>query len=221
MSQNMKRISLAIAPGMGSVNCYLLESENGYILIDTGISFKRKELVRSMESAGCKPGQLQLILLTHGDFDHTGNAAYLREGFGAKIAMHIGDAGMGELGDMFFNRKAPNALIRWMVPFFTGFGKRERFKPDLFVEDGFSLEPYGFQGSVVSLPGHSQGSVGVVTVDGSLFCGDLFENTKTPTLNSLMDDPLAGKASMDKLTSMQIQMVHPGHGEPFLYNVLL
>jgi glyoxylase-like metal-dependent hydrolase (beta-lactamase superfamily II) len=108
-----------------------------------------------------------------------------------------------------------------MVPFFTGFGKRERFKPDLFVEDGFSLEPYGFQGSVVSLPGHSQGSVGVVTVDGSLFCGDLFENTKTPTLNSLMDDPLAGKASMDKLTSMQIQMVHPGHGEPFLYNVLL
>ncbi|RLI67201.1 hypothetical protein DRO91_10540, partial [Candidatus Heimdallarchaeota archaeon] len=31
-------------------------------------------LERELEKAGCKPGDLKLVVLTHGDFDHTGNA---------------------------------------------------------------------------------------------------------------------------------------------------
>lgn len=33
------------------------------------------------------PGTLKLVLLTHGDFDHIGNAAYFRFAFGARIAI--------------------------------------------------------------------------------------------------------------------------------------
>ena len=40
-------------------------------------------------TAGCKLGSLKLIVLTHGDFDHTGNAAYLRHKYAIKIAMHF------------------------------------------------------------------------------------------------------------------------------------
>ncbi len=90
---------------MGSVNCYLLKNETRCLLIDTGGSNQRFELVKNLESAGCRPGDLKLIVLTHGDFDHTGNAAYLRQKFGAKLAMHAGDAGMLERGDMSWNRK--------------------------------------------------------------------------------------------------------------------
>jgi hydroxyacylglutathione hydrolase len=55
-----------------------------------------------------------LIVITHGDFDHIGNAAYLRQKFGAKIAMHADDVGMAERGDMFWNRKKGNRLYsRW------------------------------------------------------------------------------------------------------------
>jgi len=78
-----------------------METDAGFILIDTGCSNKRVELEKRLESAGCKPGDLKLIVLTHGDFDHTGNAAYLRKKFGAKIAMHHEDSGMVERGDMF------------------------------------------------------------------------------------------------------------------------
>ncbi len=60
----------------------------GYILIDMGGSNSRKELVTGLESAGCKPGLLKLIVLTHRDFDHTGSAAHLRNMFGRKIAMY-------------------------------------------------------------------------------------------------------------------------------------
>jgi len=64
---------------LGGVNCYLIETDTGYILIDTGGSNKRTDLEKELESAGCQPGNLKLIVLTHGDFDHTGNAAYLRK----------------------------------------------------------------------------------------------------------------------------------------------
>ncbi len=220
MTDQITRIQLNLPMGMGSVNCYLIRVESGFILIDTGVSFKRHELVRQMENAECKPGILKLILLTHGDFDHTGNAAYLRSMYRAKIAMHQADAGMGEHGDMFENRKQPNAVIRAMVPLFTGFGKKERFRADIFLEDDQSLMEYGWDARVLSLPGHSRGSIGVLTTSGDLFCGDLFDNTKTPALNSIMDDLSTARASMGRLNNLGINTVYPGHGDPFAYNVL-
>lgn len=107
MSQKIKTISLLLPYNLGRVDCYLIETDTGHILIDTGGSNRRTDLEKELESAGCKPGNLKLIILTHGDFDHTGNAAYLRKEFGTKIAMHYDDSGMAERGDMFSNRKNP------------------------------------------------------------------------------------------------------------------
>ena len=94
MSFKCKTITLSLPFRLGSVNCYLLEAnDTGYILIDTGGSKKRKELEKTLEREGCKPGNLILIIITHGDFDHTGNASYLRNKYGVKIAMHHEDSG--------------------------------------------------------------------------------------------------------------------------------
>ncbi len=215
MPQHIKILSLPMPFRMGMVNCYLIETAFGYVLIDTGGSNARDELQRELESAGCIPGSLRLILLTHGDFDHIGNAAYLHATFRARIAMHRDDAGMAERGDMFVNRKKPNILIRTLLPRFTGFGAAERFTPDLFLGDGDDLSQYGLEAKVISLPGHSRGSIGILTTSGELFCGDLLENTKGPGLNSLMDDSAAANASLARLESLNIETVYPGHGKPF------
>jgi glyoxylase-like metal-dependent hydrolase (beta-lactamase superfamily II) len=58
-------------------------------------------------------------------------------------------------------------------------------------------------------------SIGILTAGGDLFCGDLFENTKAPALNSLMDDATAAAASAAKLKGLPIGTVYPGHGQPF------
>jgi glyoxylase-like metal-dependent hydrolase (beta-lactamase superfamily II) len=200
---------------MGKVNCYLLDAGSGFVLVDTGSPANRKELAGELERAGCKPGLLKLIVLTHGDFDHTGNAAWLRAQYGSRIAMHRDDAGMGEQGDMFVNRKPPNILIRKLIPLFTGFGNAERFSPDILVEDGFDLAEYSLEARLYSIPGHSRGSIGLLSADGTLLCGDLLENTKTPALNSLMDNPQEARQSLQKLRSLGARQVLPGHGEPF------
>jgi len=97
----------------GGVNCYLLTTDTGFFLIDTGFSKNREDIEKELESVGCIPGTLKLIVLTHGDFDHSGNAAYFREKYNVKIAMHIDDEGMVEKGDLFYNRNA-NFLMRIM-----------------------------------------------------------------------------------------------------------
>jgi hydroxyacylglutathione hydrolase len=220
MHQVPKLITLRFPFRMGSVNCYLIQSDTGYLLIDSGMPSSRKALLRELERLGCQPGLLKLIVLTHGDFDHTGNAATLRGVFGAKIAMHRDDAGMATDGDMFFNRKQPNALLRKLAPLFIGFGKEQRFTPDVLLEDGDDLSAFGFDARVFSLPGHSKGSIGVLTAAGDLFCGDLLVNTDKPALNTLIDDMPAAEASLQRLVSLDVGTVYPGHGKPFPFRLL-
>ena len=213
MPSAIKTISLTNI--LAGVNCYLVKTDTGFILIDTGWANRHNDLEKELESVGCMPGNLELIVLTHGDFDHTGNCAYLSKKFGTKIAMHVDDSGMVEHGDMFWNRKKGNILIRIIAKFFFRLRKSDRFKPDLYFEDGYDLSGYGFDARVLHIPGHSKGSLGILTTGGELFCGDLFENTKKPVVNSIMDDRVTANASVEKLKSLKIKTIYPGHGKSF------
>jgi hydroxyacylglutathione hydrolase len=215
MPQKIHTIPLSFPFNMGSVNCYLVQTDSGFFLIDTGPGNRRAALEEALQDAGCQPGDLKLILITHGDFDHIGNAAALRRKYATKIAMHPADAGMAEQGDMFYNREQSNFLVRKLAPLFSGFGKDKRFAPDISLEDGDDLSQYGFEAQALHLPGHSSGSIGILTADGALFCGDLFGNTGQPEFSSLMDDMSTAIASFEKVARLDIGTVYPGHGQPF------
>jgi len=203
----------------GKVNCYLVRTGTGFILIDTGLPTKRSALEKELASSGCKPSDLKLIVLTHGDYDHAGNAAYLREKYGTKIAMHNSDAGRVELGDWNWGLKAkPDKfpIIFRIVSVFIKPGKFDTFKSDIYVEDGQGLSEYGFDAKILYLPGHTKGSIGIVTSGGELFCGDLMNNMLGKRgVQFFIDDLAAAKASVEKLKSLQIKTVYPGHGKAF------
>lgn len=198
-----------------SVNCYLVRVNEGFILIDTATAGKRRAVETALAQAGCTPGTLKLIVLTHGDFDHCGNAAYLSRKYGTQVAMHVDDTGMVERGDMFWNRKQPNALVKAMIGVLLGLHPSDRFKPDFYLREGDSLNAYGLEATVISLPGHSKGNIGILTAAGDLFCGDLFGNLNQPELWSLIDDQAAAEASVRKVQSLPVTSVYPGHGKPF------
>ncbi len=150
-------------------NCFLLKTDSGFVLIDTGIASKRAAVERELEKAGCGVGDLKLIVLTHGDSDHADNAAFLRKKYGSLIAMHPDDAGMVEHGDMSHNRKPKPDRITAMgrVIMLAGGlmtlvkpGNFDCFSPDVYLEDGRSLSEYGLDATVLHLPTHSKGSIG-------------------------------------------------------------
>ena len=198
-----------------SVNCYLVKTPPGYILIDTGLPKRRSDLVRELETAGCNPGDLNLIIVTHGHIDHNGNTAYLRERYDAKIAMHRGDSVMAESGDMFAGmRGIAVAIIRLLLPL-VGMGRYDSFRPDIVLEDGQDLSEYGFDARVVHVPGHSKGSICILTAEGDLFCGDILGNTGRPAKTTIVDDPVEMDASLGRLRTLEVETVYPGHGKPF------
>jgi glyoxylase-like metal-dependent hydrolase (beta-lactamase superfamily II) len=144
---------------LASVNCYLINARGGFVLIDSSKPEKRSELEGALTEAGCAPGTLRLIALTHGDYDHCGNAAYLREKYKTKIAMHHEDAERVHRGDWSLNMKPkPDkfGLAFRLASLFIKPGPFETFEPDVSLQDGQSLSEYGLEATVLYLPGHTR-----------------------------------------------------------------
>ena len=196
-------------------NCYLIHTETGYVLIDTGIKNRRKQLETALIDAGCQPGELKLIIITHGHIDHIGNASYLRDKYGAKIAMHRGDVKMVTGAGMFAD--APPSLMIKIVGFLmnlTGLGDFETFTPDILLEDNQSLQEYGLDATVLHTPGHSKGSISILTASGDLFSGDIF-NGSVEGVTTIVDDPSALDSSVEHLKTLNAESFYSGHGKPF------
>jgi glyoxylase-like metal-dependent hydrolase (beta-lactamase superfamily II) len=213
-------ITVKTFSNIGSVNGYLIKTnDGGFILIDTGWSAERALLEKQLEHAGCHPGNLNLIILTHGDSDHAGNAAYLRKKYGAKIAMHRIESGIVQKGDLRSTKINLTFSKRIILSFFR-LGKSDQFKPDIYLEEGDDLTEYGLAARILHLPGHSKGSIGILTSNDDLFCGDFFRNKFRPSIGTI-DDPSDYESSFEKLKKIKINLLYPGHGRPFRMNEIL
>jgi glyoxylase-like metal-dependent hydrolase (beta-lactamase superfamily II) len=208
----------------GMVNAYLLKTGERFVLVDTLTPGKRRLLDGALADAGCSAGSLALIVATHGDSDHVGNCAHVRERFGAPIGMHRAEAPVAETGDMRAGRPhmggLSKAIFALLGPLF-GLRKQDRFTPDIYFEDGDSLAEYGLDATVLHQPGHSEGSISVLTAQGDLFCGDLMTNRARPEANSLVDSPEKLAASVERVRTLGVRTVYPGHGKPFAMGELL
>jgi glyoxylase-like metal-dependent hydrolase (beta-lactamase superfamily II) len=203
---------------LGGVNCYLVTTGDGFILIDNGTPEKRDTLEAEITAAGCTPENLRLLVLTHGDYDHAGNAAYLSDHYGCEIAMHRDDAERVRTADWSCGMKPkPDkfGLAYRVVSRFIKPGPFDTFEPSIYVEDGQPLAGYGLDATVLHLPGHTRGSIGVLTGDGDLFCGDLMDGMGKPSLQFFIDDMPAAQASLARLRGLVVHTVYPGHGKPF------
>jgi len=215
MDENIKVI------GLGFVNAYLLKAGDGYILIDTGIPSQWEILENQLLSAGSLPDKLKLIVITHGDWDHTGNAQRLRDKYKVKIGMHAGDVSQVEKGTRLKRSVRPFAYkitfyFRMLMRKLKG-QKMEilKFKPDILLTDGQSLEEYGAAAKVIHIPGHTPGSIAVLTSEGSLIAGDIFVNRKNPDSAQIIENSAELEQSLNKLKNINIKMIYPGHGKPF------
>lgn len=208
---------------LGMVNSYLVKNGKDFFLIDTGLSMKCAELVRLLIEQDVRPNDIKLVILTHGDFDHTGNGAYFQQS-GAKIAIHKSDADMCRTGKSISNRKRKGSffskilhkiMFNVLFPILMKKHPFETFEPDIILSDGEDLSKYGFEAKVIHLPGHTKGSIGLLTPEHNLFSGDTLNNRKRPETAHIIEDEEAFAASLEKIRKLDINTVYPGHGKPF------
>jgi glyoxylase-like metal-dependent hydrolase (beta-lactamase superfamily II) len=206
---------------MDFVNAYLVDVDRNFLLFDTGLKSERQTLLSALAAAGCHRGNLKLVILSHADPDHAGNAAYLHDEWGARIAIHAADApflaGAEPPVRLARNRKA--AFRIFFQGFFKGARKRalEPMQANVLLKDRQALCGFGLCGQVLHFPGHSPGSLALVLPEGDLFCGDLFDNHSAPGLSPFYYDEAAYRSSLERAKSIAKgwRTIHPGHGDPF------
>lgn len=232
----MTRAMNTIIPiDLGGVNSYLITVENGYVLVDTGghltldktFDNRRKKLLDALAAEGCTEGNLRLILLTHGDNDHVANAAYISKAFNAPIALHPGDLELVEnptldvlMASFQYRSVLLKLVFRLMKKKIARITQKtledfDPFKPDVLLSEGTSLKDYGLEGTIIHLPGHTPGSIGLLLPNGSLLAGDTFANNGKPSAapNAMNFNSLF--SSIASIRNQEIKTVYPGHGRPF------
>jgi metallo-beta-lactamase class B len=77
---------------------YLITTNAGNILINTGVNNSVPAIRANIESLGFKFSDIKLLLATHGHWDHVAGMAEIKRLTGARMLMHEGDADLLESG---------------------------------------------------------------------------------------------------------------------------
>ena len=178
-------------------NIYLI----GDAIIDSGTGFNLARLRDIFRVLKRNMEDIKQVINTHGHFDHIGGNGYF---LNAKIAIHKLDSSIVEKGDKELS----------VADFFDGNLHPRRV--DKKLEDGDKIKLDGMELEVIHTPGHTLGSVCLFDRKNQfLFSGDtVFENAigRVDFPNS---DPNAMQKSLEKLSSLNVKQIFPGHGNPF------
>lgn len=216
-------MALQIIPFRTSINTAYILKDRGAVLVDAGYNDNARDFSHLLASHQIDPEDIQLILPTHGDFDHAGGAGTLRELTGAKIALHEKDRDIVEKGIFHW----PHGVTPWgrvsramLLPFMKNKVCPPPTKVDLVLGDeGMSLKEYGIDGQVVYTPGHTYGSISVVLESGDAFVGCMAHNRPPfvlkPKLPIYALDIELLKESWAKIIKLGAETIWPGHGKPF------
>jgi len=169
-------------------NCYIVapDRKSAALIVDPGAEPER--ILHAIKLHGLKP---IYIVNTHGHSDHIQGNRVIKERTGARILVHEEDAGL---------------LIEHR-------GREASPPANLLLRDGSIIEYNSCQFRAIHTPGHTKGSICLLT-EGFLFTGDtLFAGGVGRT-----DPPLGSHRALitsirTKLLSLDgLTLVLPGHG---------
>jgi hydroxyacylglutathione hydrolase len=151
-------------------NAYLICGKRP-ILVDTGSPGEVETLRKKLQALNVEFTDLALILHTHVHSDHFGNTATIAAKAKCPISYHPSDqpivdrATNGSLKGVGFRGRIMARVFSQVV--------FKAVKADVPAYEGMSLREYGCDAQVIETPGHTLGSISVLTGDGNAIIGDV------------------------------------------------
>ncbi|MEO0290746.1 MAG: MBL fold metallo-hydrolase [candidate division WOR-3 bacterium] len=183
---------------------YLVELNGKKILIDSGSPFERRKINSLKE-------KLDFLLITHGHWDHIGNASFLQKN-GTKIFIHERDYEFVKnkiihlppsKGTFYSN------ILYFSLNFLKRFAEFEIFERDI-LKDLNSIY-------IIETPGHTYGSV-TFKIENNYFIGDTLIGPNPflnkPRISLFVEDKKILKKTLEILFELEGRF-YPGHGSTF------
>ena len=217
---------MEVVPGLHWVDSiwdtkvYLLIDEDRLVVIDAAMPGRARAVWRHLDGLGYEPEAVSAIWLTHGDIDHMGSVAALKERSGATVVAHRADAplvdgtAVRELGPLPLSRTYQglfNMAVRHLF----------RYQPanvDCPVEQGDTLGDW----QVIHTPGHTAGSTSFYHPERKIIVvGDALNHRRgrlgaPPPI--FTPDMTSAHASIQKIAGLDFEVCCFGHGPPLKDN---
>ncbi len=198
----------------GGIHAFLLTAGERNILIDTGMRRQRRTLLKRLRKLGVR--KIAFLVLTHAHYDHAGNAAMIKEQYGASVIIHRTEAdhlasaenapiqGTNALTKFLFNRPRTR-FPRWL--------SYSPCRADVLLDDRYDLREAGFNAYLLPTPGHSPGSISLVAGDEIALVGDaLFGVAPRSVFPPIAWDTAKVTQSWQKLLDTGCRIFLPAHG---------
>jgi hydroxyacylglutathione hydrolase len=198
-------------------NAYLIRSKVP-VLVDAGTLGDMDDLRAGLASVGADIGDVRLVVVTHAHHDHAGLARDLQRA-GARVMLGAGDVDNAKQGQD--DELKPIGLTAHLLkPLLVK--EYPDFVPDIVVSAPVDLAPWGIQGKVLPMPGHTAGSLVVLLSNHTAFVGDqmlggwfggvLFPHS--PGEHYFQADPEKNHRNIAALVGMGVETFYLGHGGP-------
>jgi glyoxylase-like metal-dependent hydrolase (beta-lactamase superfamily II) len=208
-----------IVPGLYAVslrivNAFIFETDDGLILIDTGLPGSEGRILEAIAGLGRGPADVRQILITHCHADHSGSLTAMKEATGAHASMHHVDAELVRRGETQRPAVAGPGMVNGLMYRFMsrrGTTQQPAVKIENELHDGQELES-GLR--VIHAPGHTAGQVAFLWPEqgGVLVTADAASNMLGLGYAPIYEDLDEGNRSLAMLAGLEFEAACFGHG---------
>ena len=145
--------------GTKGLGVFLFTTSEGHILMNTGMPSSGPMIVESIRKLGFRPEDIKLMINGHAHVDHAGAFAFLKQQFGAQLAVMKDDVAAMESGDKD-DFKYANDFVYPPV------------KVDRILRDGDTIKIGDVLLTAYHTPGHTRGAttwIANLVVDGKAY----------------------------------------------------
>ncbi len=201
----------------GSSNIYLLQEKNQYLMIDSGTPNTASKIEKALQKNNISPDRISHLILTHAHYDHAGNAAYFQKKYGIQLIMGKKDISMVRKNGLD-SHLCGQGLIGKIGKKNVAKQTYTPFIPDILIDQKFELNSIGFDGIILPISGHTEGSIVVIQQSkafvGDMIRGGIFKN-KVPKRHFFMCDIQDNNKDIKYISQLpNIQTWYVGHYGP-------
>ena len=145
--------------GTKGLGVFLFTTSEGHILMNTGMPSSGPMIVESIRKLGFKPEDIKIMINGHAHIDHAGAFAYLKQRFGAQLAVMKNDVVAMESGDKNDFKYADDFVF-------------PPVKVDRILGDGDTIKMGDVLLTAYHTPGHTRGAttwIANIVADGKAY----------------------------------------------------